>query len=111
MYCLNNTVKAHSRWLPDVAALLFDRPSPLPIPASQAGSADVEEDSRSEEIKSELISDLPRVVISNHLDLLPSILSIGSTALYFQFSLNTDRTPLIKCIYWLMCLENKLPTH
>lgn len=68
MYCLNNTGKAHSRCLPDVAALLFDQPSPLPVPASQVGSADVEEDSRSEGIKSELISDLPRVVISNRLD-------------------------------------------
>lgn len=75
--------KTHSRWSPDVTALLFDQPSPLFIPASQVGSTDVEEDSRCEEIKSELIRDLPRVVISYHLDLLPKILSIGLTSFSF----------------------------
>lgn len=40
-----NTVKAHSLWLLAGIALLFDQPSPLPIPASQVGSTDVGEDS------------------------------------------------------------------
>lgn len=71
----------------------------------------MEEDSRCEEMKSELIRDLPRVVISYHFDLLPNILSIGSTSFSFQLSLNADRILLIKCIHLLMCLESKMPIH
>lgn len=70
--------------------LLFVQPSPPPIAVSQVGGTDVVEDSRWEEIKSELFSDLPRVVTSYHLDLPPSILSTGSASFGFQLLTLTE---------------------
>ena len=111
MYCVNNLVKAHSLWLANVTALLSDQPSPRPVPASQVSSTDVEEDARRGEMMSELINDLPRVVLSNNLDLLPSILSNGPISSSCQLSRSDHRTLLIKSIQLLMCLEGKMPTH
>lgn len=92
MYCLNNLlVKAHRLWLANATVLLCDQPSPPPIPASQVGSTNVKEHKRPE-IKSKLISDLPRVVMSYNLDLLPRILNndLTSSSCQLLFSMPTE---------------------
>ena len=111
MYCLNNLVKAHSLLLANVTVLLSDQPSPPPIPASQVGSTKVKKDKRQGEIKSKLISDLPRVVMSYNLDLLPRILNNDPTSSSCQLSLNAHRTLLIRHIHPLMCIAGQMPTH